>query len=468
MKKIALLLTLLLSVTSFSACSKIENARVDSSVTSEMNTSSILQDDSSDLSNSEAVDSSLAETTSASATNGVTTKKNSTKPSTTTTTKPTTTTTTSPSVNANGYNPLNFDVQKGVWISYLDDEIVAAGKTEEQYRKIISTAFKNIKDLGANTVYVHVRSHGDAYYNSSYFPKSKKTSTSFDQLKVMVDEAHKLGLSFHAWINPMRLASSSNGILPQNTSTDFKVRQWYDNPATNGKYIVNVNGTYILNPAYPEVRQLVYDGVREIVQNYKVDGIHIDDYFYPTTATTFDEDAFKASGAIDLGNWRRSNTSAMVSGIYNTIKNVNSKVLFGVSPQGNMSNNYNSQYIDVAKWLSSYGYLDYIVPQVYFGFKNQGLPYEKSISDWNSLVKNPNIKLVIGLAPYKVGCVDTWAGTGINEWITDPNMISRQILSAKKISKYGGVAFFSDDYILGTKANSLIVCDVENIKQALK
>src|SRR5699024_1940674 len=111
------------------------------------------------------------------------------------------------------------------------------------------------------------------------------------------------------------------------------------------------------DPSSETVRQLIVDGVTEIVTNYEVDGIHFDDYFYPTTEASFDEAEYAASGSsLSLEDWRRDNVNQLVKAVYDAIKSEKPEVRFGISPQGNMDNNYNGQYSDVALWLSTPGY----------------------------------------------------------------------------------------------------------------
>ncbi|MCX7658013.1 MAG: family 10 glycosylhydrolase, partial [Oscillospiraceae bacterium] len=129
--------------------------------------------------------------------------------------------------------------------------------------------------------------------------------------------------------------------------------------------------------------------------------------------------------------------SAMVRELYSGIKSVNSTVLFGVSPQGNVNNNYSSQYADVRKWCSQNGYLDYIVPQIYYGFKNTSQPYATNLQSWCDMVTASGVKLVAGLAAYKIG---TSESTG--EWLNDKRILARQVETFKAQPKYGGVAFF--------------------------
>lgn len=458
MKKITGLLILMFVISMFSACTKIEKADVNYSIGDPLETSNTIQSESPPPETSVTTSDTSTTTTTSSNTSNTTTKKP------TTTTKPATTTTggstvAPPPVSPSRYNPINYNIQKGVWISYLDNVNYSAGKSEAQYRSIISTAYSKIKSTGCNTVYVQVRSHADAYYNSSYFAKSNKTSSSYDQLQIMVDEAHKLGLSIHAWINPMRGPTASNMASMSDSSV---MKQWYNDPSKNGTYIVNYGGSYYFNPAYPEVRQLICNGVAEIVSKYDVDGIHIDDYFYPSgAASSFDQTAYNQyGGGKTLADWRRSNTDAMVSSMYSTIKNINSKIPFGISPAGNNSNNYNSLYANVSKWCSSSGYLDYVVPQLYWGFNHPTAGFVSKCAEWRGIVKNSNIKLVFGLAPYKVG-------TNEYDFATDPYVMSKQIYHAKTVSGYGGIAFFRYDHICGNSIPAGVQQDMNNIKQAL-
>lgn len=351
------------------------------------------------------------------------------------------------SYGSNTYNALNYHEQKGIWISYLEYDSIMKNKSASSFRKTIAGYFDNIKDLSFNTVYVQVRAYGDAYYNSKLFPSGDRfngtmgTSESYDALQIMIEEAHSRGLSVHAWINPMRLMTESQ---ISSLSDKYTVKQWYSDSDKKGKYIVYSGGRWYLNPAYKEVRQLIADGITEIVSGYDVDGVQIDDYFYPVTDASFDKSAYSASGTdISLYNWRINNVNKMVKSLYKAVHNANSTVVFGISPQGSVENNYSTLYADVKTWCSSSGYCDYILPQVYFGFDNAALPYESTVAQWNKMVSGSGVKLVIGLAGYKIGAVDTYAGaSGKNEWINSSDIISRQMSCAAELSNYGGVAIF--------------------------
>lgn len=341
------------------------------------------------------------------------------------------------------YETLNYDYQHAMWFAYMDYEKILKDKTEEEFTKAITERFAKAKSIGINTLYVQVRAFCDAYYKSDIFPKAASfdETQDFDPLDIMVKSAHSLQLSIHAWINPLRAQTDEE---MQKLDSKFLIKQWYDDNTKKETLLGLVNGRWYLNPAYEEVRKFVADGTTEIVAKYQVDGIHIDDYFYPTTEETFDSSAFTETGnQQNLADWRRNNINSMVKEMYQSIKKINRNVLFGISPQGNINSNFNIQYADVAKWSSENGFCDYIVPQIYFGFKNENCPFESSLNDWNKLVTSNSVKLIIGLCTYKIGNEDKWAGTGKDEWITDNEIVSREVSLVKSNDSFNGIAIYS-------------------------
>lgn len=349
------------------------------------------------------------------------------------------------------YHPLNFKCQKAVWFSYIDIADMLTNKTKTQFQKSISEAFENVKDLSCNTVYVHVRPFGDAFYNSQIYPQTRfytgkvLENSPYDAFEIMVEEAHRCGLSIHAWINPLRCEKEEYFV---DYNDEFLLKKWYNSKEYNGKYLVKVDDSerLWLNPAYKEVRKLICDGITEIIRNYNVDGIHIDDYFYPTTDENFDIDAFSQSSKTSLSDFRLNNTTALVSEIYQAVKKENENVLFGISPQGNISNNYNELYADVKRWAGEKGFCDYIVPQIYYGFENEYQPFETVLKQWNEITCD-DVKLVIGLAYYKIHTE--------GEFMENTGIISRQFELSQSLSDFSGVAFYNYKNIFETKnANS--------------
>lgn len=335
--------------------------------------------------------------------------------------------------NSRDYPPQNYSYHTGLWIPYTYYDEYMSGKSEEEFRSIIREKLTEAKTDGVNTVYLHVHPFGDAYYHSEIFPKGSFLDGEYDPLQIMLEEAHKLSLSAHAWINPLRCQTVEE--MKQLPDT-FILKTWTND--TENNFVKIVNDRWYLNPAYDETIKLVSQCVNEILNNYNVDGIHIDDYFYPTTAEDFDKEAFEASGNTNLTAWRTENCTRLVKAIYDTVKAYDSRVLFGISPQGNINSNYTTQYADVRLWGGESGYCDYIVPQLYFGFKNETCPFEPTLREWENIVKNSSVSLVIGVAAYKLGKEDKWAGAaGEQEWVENPDIIDEQIESVKKSSANG-------------------------------
>lgn len=361
------------------------------------------------------------------------------------------------SVGYNSYSALNYDEVKGVWISFLELNGMSSGSASS-FRSSISEVYDNCVDLGINTVYVHVRSHGDAYYDSELYPRTKYLGGSYDPLPIMIDEAHERGLSFQAWINPMRGCSTSD----IGREYGYPLYDW----AGNETKLVSVNGYYYLNPAYDDVIELIAEGAAEIVANYDVDGIHIDDYFYPTTEKSFDNAAYQASPYTSLSDFRFANCDRLVSALYSAVKDANDTALFGVSPQGNYDNNYYYMYADVKKWCTNSGYLDYIMPQIYFGFDNANQPFETCLAKWDNVAKSGGVPLIVGIGAYRIGDEDGWAGSGRYEWQTDKRILARQVESSWEAYSYGGICLYSYNSLF--KPSSSVKSQVEAELTALK
>lgn len=327
---------------------------------------------------------------------------------------------------------------KAIWIPMMLYESWMEGQSEDEFRTHVRNAFQNCADLGLNTVFLHARAYCDAYYDSELFPKGIYLTDDYDPLAIMIEEAHALNLNAHAWINPLRAMTPET---LANLDESYLLRQWYDDPDKNGTYLVNHDGRYYLNPAYPEVRQLIADGAAEIIQNYPVDGIHIDDYFYPTTDPEFDSKAFSESSASDLAEWRRENISEMIQLLYQTVKDNNPEIPFSISPQGNFTIDYDELYADVRLWATEPGYCDILIPQIYYGFENQNLPFAETVELWAETVTVP--ELVIGLGTYKTGFADQWAGSGENEFLNDSSVIPREIEFVFSQEDIDGIALYS-------------------------
>lgn len=254
---------------------------------------------------------------------------------------------------------------RGAWVATVWEIDWPKGNHDEASQKeLYQQQLDLFEQIGINAVFFQVRSKADAYYDSQYESWSKTiTGTAgqdpgYDVLKWLIDETHKRGMQFHAWINPYRIETGSNGVFPQ---LDPKIPK---------ELTKDYQKYRVYNPALPEVRERLCAIVKEMLTKYDVDGIHMDDYFYPTLSSgesMNDDEEYKkyGSGYSTIEDFRRGNVSKMIQQMQKTIIDTKPEVIFSVAPQGNYENNYNTQYIDVASCCSN-GWIDVIIPQLYF------------------------------------------------------------------------------------------------------
>lgn len=361
---------------------------------------------------------------------------------------------------------------RGIWLSYIDLAPMLTGKSEEDFTQNIEGAFEKITGFGFNTVIVQVRPFSDALYKSEYYPWSficsgtEGQDIKYDPLKIMIQEAHKRNLRIEAWLNPYRVRTSTS---KEAISEQSPASKWTNEGSDS---VIQYNGGVYYNPGKEEVRQLIVNGVSEIVQNYNVDGIHFDDYFYPGTENFIDEETYGNylvnGGTLSLEDWRRENINILVKQVYGTIKKIDSEVLFGISPQGSMNNNYNSQYIDVQKWVQNKGYVDYLCPQVYYGFENQSNDFVSAVESFSNLITEPSVDLYIGLAAYKIGTEDKWAGAGAEEWVNNDDMLKTQIEATRNLKNCSGIFIYRYDSLFNPapQVSGQVNNEIENLKKA--
>ncbi|MBQ9079969.1 MAG: family 10 glycosylhydrolase [Clostridia bacterium] len=381
-------------------------------------------------------------------------------------------TTTAAPVIAEKYKVLNYSDFKAMWLSQYDlSSIYCSGssqRSEQSFTSYMKTILSNVKGLGINTVIVQVRPFADSMYPSEYYPMSSMVvgsygkEATYDPFAIIVEEAHAQGLSVQAWINPMRAMLDTE---ISRVDDKYPIKQWYNDPATKGKYVVKSSTRWYLNVAYDEVRQLIIDGAREIIENYDVDGLHMDDYFYPTTDASFDSAAYaeyvRGGGKLSLADWRREQLNKLVSGLWSMVKEHDSDILFGISPAGNFNTVYNSQYADIYTWCAKEGYIDYICPQVYFGFEHGSCDFVKVSTTYQNMIKTDKVKLIIGMTLGKAlsgsqGTEDKYAGTGKREWIENQDILLRGLEYTKQLPKCAGVAYFCYQYFYNPTSGAAI------------
>lgn len=348
---------------------------------------------------------------------------------------------------------------RAVWIAsvfnidYPSKTDLSAAELQAELDEILSTCEKN----KLNTIFFQVRPTCDALYKSEIFPVSSYISSngqlSFDPLAYLVKAAHEKNIFVHAWVNPLRVTMASTDVntLPENSPA--RLHPDWTVPFADGKLY--------LNAGLPEVRQLVADGVREIVTNYDVDGIVFDDYFYPYpaknpdgTAAVFDDAAAYAaygSDYNDIADWRRANINATIRAVYETVKAVDKDCVFGVAPFGIWQNDngknggsatngfeaYTSLYSDALAWIKG-GYIDYLSPQLYWRFSDSAAAYDILLHWWNTQLDNTGVDLIVSHAVYRYED---------GNWDSPAGEMTEQVTYARSEISYKGSAFYGYDEI---------------------
>ncbi len=307
------------------------------------------------------------------------------------------------------------------------------------------------QELNFNAVIVQIRAAGDAFYPSELVPWSrfltgtegKAPSTYYDPLEWMIQEAHKRGFEFHAWLNPYR-ATFNEDIEVLSEKHDYNLHP---------DWMIKYGTKYYYNPGAPEVRQHLLNVVDEVVVGYDVDAIHFDDYFYPykIKGEIFnDSTAFTTHALPDqsLEDWRRSNVDSLVKNVHESIKKRKPWVHFGISPFGVWKNKstdpkgsdtqagqttYEDLYADPMTWMKN-GWIDYLVPQVYWSMELPVASHRTIVDWWSKNISNTN--LYIGNGTYKIKNNSDIAWDKKKE-------LPQQILHARQNKKVQGNVFFS-------------------------
>ena len=286
---------------------------------------------------------------------------------------------------------------RGAWIQCVNGQFL--GMSTQTMQQTLTYQLDELKKDGVNAIIFQVRPECDALYQSSMEPWSrfltgaqgKSPSPYWDPLAWMVEQCHKRGMELHAWINPYRAKTKTTKEL---ASSHVAIR--------HPEWVFSYDGQFILNPGIPECRDYICNVVADIVRRYDVDGLHMDDYFYPypVAGQSIDDGRqFRAynNGIKDIGDWRRYNVNVFIKQMYETIKSVKPWVKFGVAPFGIYRNkksspigsntnglqNYDDLYADVLLWVNN-GWVDYNVPQLYWEIGHKAADYETLIRWWNT------------------------------------------------------------------------------------
>lgn len=298
---------------------------------------------------------------------------------------------------------------RGAWMQCVNGAYL--GKSPQQIRDMITSQLNTLQESGITSIMFQVRPEGDALYKSNYEPWSRyltgtqgvAPSEDWDPLEWMVRECHQRGMECHAWINPYRAKMPSTTLAPSHPAVRFPDR------------VFAYGDLLIFNPALEVNRQYTCVIVKDILTRYDVDGIHIDDYFYPypVAGQEIPDMAYFQSnsrGFKDIADWRRDNVNLLIRDLHNVIRKTKSWVKFGVSPFGiyrnnpmginspegsatNGTTNYNDLYADVVTWDKN-GWIDYNIPQLYWNVGTKAADYEVLCNWWNDYCSNR--PLIIG------------------------------------------------------------------------
>jgi uncharacterized lipoprotein YddW (UPF0748 family) len=344
---------------------------------------------------------------------------------------------------------------RAVWIATVGNIDIAKHSSEEQYKAAIINMLNTIERNNFNTVFFQVRPMNDAFYDSDYAPWSRYLTgvegvdPGWDILSFMIDECHRRGIEFHAWLNPYRV---STGTSSKEAQLDLLAD---DNFAKQNPDLVIADnkGKLILNPGERRVQVYIENVIRELVSKYDVDGIHFDDYFYSYGGTSTDADADNYNSQKEFGeslaDWRRDNINTVVREVFELIEDHNADkdktVLFGISPFGiwgsgeggsNTSpytmQSYSDQYADSKKWVEE-GWVHYILPQLYWEFDHNTAPFADLVDWWAELCADNDVYLIVGQGFYRYDD-DSWK---------DTNELPEQLRYMSQYDSIIGSSFFS-------------------------
>ncbi len=339
---------------------------------------------------------------------------------------------------------------RGIWIATLNniDWPSAPGLSVEQLKRETTNILDRVKNLGFNTVFLQVRPSADAIYRSDIEPPTRfivsenNDFSDFDPLEYWTDEAHRRGLELHAWINPFRVTTKMEFPCAENHLSK-----------THPEWLITYNDRLFLNPGLPEARAYLEKVVMDIVERYDIDGVHIDDYFYPYPVKNLpfeDGETYNTYHTENqsLDDWRRSNVDDVISTISAQIRTKKSYVAFGISPFGVWRNktsdergsetlagitDYDILYADVLKWIENH-WIDYVVPQIYWESGNKVADFN-ILTDWWANYATDQTQIFVGHAIFKIN-------SGVKTW-ENPDEMPSQILKVRQNEKLEGSVLFS-------------------------
>lgn len=308
---------------------------------------------------------------------------------------------------------------KGVWVASifsLDFSQTRPYDMDKQKAEI-DNIVRNVKSMGLNAIFLQVKPSDTVIYPSKYHTWDKSltgyegTNPGYDPLEYFINSAHKNGVELHAWINPYRVSLTNDTSKLSNKHVAKRHPEW----------CFEYNGKIYLNPGKPEVVEYLYKSIEEIVKNYNVDGIHLDDYFYPypnegKKIPNFDEEEYRKYGSkyATIGDYRRANVDELIKNLSVSVHKIKPNLIFGVSPFGIWRNvtqdengsftdglsTYDDLYANVVKWMEN-GWIDYVAPQIYWQVGHKKADYKTLVNWWGEVARRTNTPLYIGEGVYK-------------------------------------------------------------------
>ena len=360
---------------------------------------------------------------------------------------------------------------RAVWVSPLTNDITGFS-SESQYKRQIIEVLENMEIYNLNVMLFHVRIMNDALYESKYNSWSRyyHTNPSWDALPWIIEECHKRGIEFHAWMNPYRVTTDVSKSL-EDIAKDYKSANAAHNPGN----LLKGTKCVILDPAVPDVRSFLVSTCMELVENYDVDAIHFDDYFY--TAGIDDSKSYSLynSKGLSRADFRRDQIDMFIESLAKSLdmynKQNNRRVQLGISPTGVYRNgsgvvtyengepvsngsatrgyaHYDSPlYADTIKWIKN-EWIDYILPQSYHAITNSAAPYCDLVSWWNKMLKGSNVNLYASIGLYMS------SGTGNASWSTNNMEAYQQALFCNTLENVKGNSIYNYIAYVGNKGSS--------------
>lgn len=407
---------------------------------------------------------------------------------------------------------------RAVWVSpWGGDSDLITYKSKQDFINKMTYILDLMKEYNLNTIIYHVRTHNDALYKSNINPVSRYFESvnfsEFNPLEWMIDESHKRGIDFHAWMNPYRIKSGNSTSLEDIIS----LYKDYNNPANDKRCILNGSDSIVLDPGLEKVRSHIEDTVVEFLNKFDVDAIHFDDYFYFNMGaggktegeiTILDEPdqityeeyidnhtdcKYNKSNANDKANWRRDQIDILIYELkiiidnHNKINNKN--VQFGISPTGIYRNgdgkvSYDSEgnaittgsttngqehyasylFCDTLKWINK-EWISYILPQSYWARDHPLAKYENVMEWWNKVVENKNVNLFSGIGLYQADLSSNTHG-----WKNDENELYEQLIYSSQGKNIHGISIYNFHTLRALKdgMETYSAKQIKNGKEALK